>query len=218
MEKWRPLYEQVAMSKVTLNESQAFFLYMETERCARYGFDAFEELDCDTQFLRDNFVGKRLPLDWKLPRHELYHPHWPLLDFAHGYFQAPFVSERVVDVLKGRIGNQAEFRCIGKLKGRRYFVMNVLLLADCLDKTKAIISYSPNDPTRILRVKTFAFAPRKIPDAFVFKVPEDVGKIFATRAFVEIVREHRLTGVGFEDPADIGIARINRVFDDLPLR
>jgi hypothetical protein len=206
------------MTTIVSRNRKAFFLYMETERCARYGFDAFDQLDCDTQFLRENFVGKPLAPSWKLPRHELCNSHWPLLDFAHGYFRAPFVSEHVVEVLADAVRGEAEFRSIGKLKGREYFVMNVLLVADCLDEGRAEISYSPSEPARILGVKHFAFNAAKIPDALLFKVSEDLGKVFATPSFVDIVRGHRLTGVGFEDPAEIGVSCINRVFHDLPYR
>ncbi len=193
------------------------FLYIETENCADYGFDAYDEVDL-WEFRNKTFIGKPLPAGWKLPRHTLGNPKLPLLDFVHGYFQAPFVSQQAVNILRDPIGAAAEFRTIGRLKGIEYYVMNVVLLAECLDLRRSGIKYSPDDPSRIIGIKPFIFDSNKIPDAAVFKVPQDPGRVFATQQLVDLVRKHRLTGVGFENPENIGIATINRVFDDLPLR
>jgi hypothetical protein len=196
-------------------QRQAFLLYMETERCASYGFDAWRDVDLHDWQTR-NFAGRPLAPDWKLPKHTLFDLGLPLFDFIYGYSEAPFVSERVSQVLASAAGATLEFRPLGRLKETEYYVMNVLLLADCLDTSKSEIMYSPDDHSRIIGVDSFVFHRKSIPDSLVFKVPQYTGKIFATMRLVDLVRQYRWTGVGFEDPARIGFSLINRVFDDLP--
>ncbi len=48
-------------------------------------------------WLDNNFNGKKLPADWKLPKHSMGNTKLPLRDFVQGYTEAPFVSQRVID-------------------------------------------------------------------------------------------------------------------------
>lgn len=196
---------------------RAFLVFVDQEGCCDYGFDAYEEEDY-WDFRQRTFIGHPLPRTWRLPKHSLGSNRLPLRDFIMGYTEAPFVSRRVRDNLMCQISTDAEFRSIGKLRGIEYFVMNVINLVDCLNRERSTIRWSRETRSRIVAVDQFAFHTDRIPNAFLFKVPEDTGKIFGTERFVDLVRAHRFTGVGFEDPGNIGLSKINRVFNDLPLR
>jgi len=198
------------------NPLRAYCLYMEFEGFSDYSYDDFENVDF-LEFLQTSFNGQNLPADWKLPKHTLGNPQKAILDFVNGYLQAPFVSQRVADILGDRLIGQAEFRHVGKLKGKEYYVMNVIRLCDCLDLQNSKYRVSSADPSKIIAVDQFAFVPDRIPNVPLFKVPQDTGRIFATDTFVDWVREYRFTGVGFEDPANLGLTRIEKVFSDLPL-
>lgn len=196
------------------SDASVFFLYIETKDSCDYGFDADDEIDY-WEFRQTTFVGKKLSTNWELPSHELDDVKLPLRDFVRGYTEAPFVSKYAYNGLRDVLGEHVEFRSIGTLRDEEYYVMNVLTVFDCLDLEKSIISYSPDEPDRILSVNKFIFTDN-IPNVPIFKVPQDTGKIFVKMPFIDCIRKNKITGVGFEKPTDIGLIRPNRAFDDLP--
>ena len=199
-----------------MKNSIVYSLYVDVRDCVLYLYDAYEEMSCNDFILR-TFTGKPLPADWKLPKHKAEYTKFPLNDFVDGFTRAPFVSGRAKQALEPVIGQEAEFRAIGKILGNDYYIMNVTNIVDCLDEKKSDLIYSPDDG-RVLSLRQAVFVPDRLPDASLFGVPQDVTPIYATDRFVEAVRKYRLTGVGFELSNHVGVALRNNAFPDLPLR
>lgn len=189
--------------------------YIDTRKCVIYGYDAYEEMTCN-DFLLQNFIGKPLPLTWKLPKYTAEYTNFSLNDFLHGHIQAPFVSAHAQKKLAPILKGQAEFRSIGKIRGEDYYVMNVINVIDCLDENQSEILRG--DDGRVMSLRQAVFLPHGIPDSVVFKVPQDTTRIFTTNRLVDLVREHKFTGIGFEFANHMGLSLVNHAFTDLPLR
>jgi len=200
---------------MTIEHTPVYALYIDLEDCVDYRFDAYDSMDLWDDFLDRNFKGYPLPEHWQLPKHTVGHRTSRLNDFVQGYTQAPFVSERVVQVLTPILRREAEFRGIGKILGEPYFVMNVVNIVDCLDENRSCIVRAADG--RVLTLRQAVFNQSRFPHAAVFKVPQDTGRIYVAECFVNVVTEHRLTGVGFECSENIGIGVINKAFSHLPL-
>ncbi len=192
-------------------------LYIDFEDAVEIGFDADKDIDY-WEFRQTTFVGKKLPEEWRLPHHIVYEKNMSHRDFLMGYDNAPFVSQRAYECINMLIEPHVQFIKFGKIKGINYYVMNVVSLIDCLDVEHSEISYSPENPHKILAVDQFVFIDKQSIDVPIFKIPQDTGKIFVTLPFVEYVRQNRLTGIGFEDPSNISVVKPNRIFNDLPIR
>lgn len=202
------------MSKVNI-----YTLDVSVSGCATYQFDAYDEMDYWDDYLAHYFNGRPLSKDWKMPKYELGAPERPLHDFVHGEIVAPFVSERAKKVLEPLVGNAVQFWPIGKIKDQDYYILNVIHVINCLDLDQSKISYASDVPGKVLGISKAIFEPAKIPqDAVIFKVPQETGTIYVTDAFVDCVRKHRLTGVGFEYPHDVGVSKPKYVFPDLPIK
>jgi len=109
-----------------MKELMVYTPYIDTRKCVIYGYDAYEEMTCN-DFLLQNFIGKPLPLTWKLPKYTAEYTNFSLNDFLHGHIQAPFVSAHAQKKLAPILKGQAEFRSIGKIRGEDYYVMNVII-------------------------------------------------------------------------------------------
>lgn len=198
-------------------KNEIYLLYEDVEGCATYQFNAYDEIDYFDVYA-EYFKGIPLPKDWKMPKYELGAPRKPLHDFVYGGFVAPVVSERVKKALEPIIGGAVQFWPAGKVKRQNYYIFNVIRILDCLDLKKSEISYSPDVPNKVLGIDKAYFDYGKVPeDAVVFKVPQYPRPIYVTGIFVDCVREHRLTGVGFEWPHDVGAAKPKNAFSDLPI-
>lgn len=211
-----------------------YFLDIDIQDACHYGFDAWDEGQDRAEFLKTTFVGKPLPEDWVPPRHSVELPRKyrrtpsnralalrSLRDFIFGYPQAPFVSERAYGLLKDFLGQHAEFRLIGSVLDVPYYVMNVLALIDCLDFERSDVHRWDKDPSVVCGIHKWVFRAdvlRRFAGVPLFKLPQYPYVILANMVFVEFVRKHRLTGVGFVDPNAEGIFRPRWVFDDLPIR
>lgn len=87
------------------------------------------------------------------------------------------------------------------LRGKPYFAVNVLTSIDCFDAENSDVTYSSEDPTRIIYFGNHHLhADRIPPDVPIFKVPEDAGSVFVTQPFVDVVISDRLRGAAFMDP------------------
>jgi hypothetical protein len=200
---------------MNIADSKVYTPYIEAHRCVLYGYDASEEMPCN-DFLLQNFIGKPLPDGWKLPKYIAEYTKFPLNDFVRGHTEAPFVSERAKKALTPILGDEAEFRSIGKILDEDYYVMNVINVVDCLDEKKSNIVRG--DDGRVMALLDAVFLPNRIPDSKVFKVPQNTTRIYATYRFVDIVRKHQLTGIGFELADNVKFGLKKSIFPNLPLR
>lgn len=172
-------------------------------------------------WVRSAFAGRRLPDDWKIPRHIVGSPNAALRDFTAGYSDAPFVTQRVVDALAGSLAGAAEFRKVGCIRHASYYAMNVIAVVDCVDAARSGILERRDGAGQPLLVDRVVFRAEKwneIKAMSIFKVPEDFSKVFVTDVFVGWVRQFAFTGVDFVYADRPGLTRRNSVYGDLPLR
>jgi hypothetical protein len=158
-------------------------------------------------FLHHHFNGKSELAVWKKPRIQISAKSKPLKNVLTGSFQAPFVSEKFKQAIQPVCGSSAEFLPLTALKNTSFYVFNVVEVVDCLDIEKSEIVYSPSFPDRIMRVDRFIFHPGVLRPIAVFKIPQDLDRIFVTQPFIEAARRNRITGIGFDDPADIRLVK-----------
>lgn len=200
-----------------MSTSSVYQLYVDVKGCVTYRFE-IDDLDYWDEFRRSYFRGQPLPAGWCMPPVEFGATDKPLHDFVWGS-EVPFVSKRAKQALETITGNDVQFWPIGKVKGRDYFIFNVINLIDCLDLDRSEILYASDEPEKVLGVRKAVFVRRRLPeDVVVFKVPQDTGIIYSTGALVDCIREHELTGVGFEHPDDVGVSGPRNAFPDLPMR
>lgn len=197
-----------------------YILYVDSTNSCIYGFDDYSLFRHCGEFLNRFFIGKSIPSDWIIPKHNLDFPKKKLKDFILGYSQAPFVSEIVKNAINENFEGLVEFHWIGKIKEKDYFVMNVVNLLDCLDLKQSEINWG-SDGDEILGIRKFVFRDEMrqiIQNTPVFKVPQHPFPIFVNNQFVELVRQYNFTGIGFEDPNNQGVSQRKCIFEDLPLR
>lgn len=65
-----------------------------------------------------------------------------------------------------------EFLPLAEVGGHELFAVNVITVLDCLDRQASNVSFSPDEPTRVIHVAKFVFAPQRLKKAPIFKVPE----------------------------------------------
>ncbi len=154
-----------------------------------------------------------------MPKYELGAPSKPLHDFVHGEGAAPFVSEHAKIVLQSVVGNSVQFWPIGKIKTENYYILNVTTVLDCLNIDASDINYASDVPDKVLGIGKAIFDCGKISqNVVIFKVMQYPRPIYVTDTFVQCIREHKLTGVGFEHPDNVGVAKAKDAFPDLPIR
>lgn len=116
------------------------------------------------------------------------------------YVDAPAVpisyafSDRAVGSLNPYVKEDCIFLPLD-LRGTnaKYWLPWITRIVDCLDRTKAklrVMSFAT-------QIRTAAFFEERLEGRFMFRVPEDPNKEFVTDAFVNLVRQHRLTGFEF---------------------
>lgn len=127
-------------------------------------------------------------LDRSAPRHGDF-PWFPAV-------AAPVFSQRALDVLRGLIGPNAE--PLPLVCGEQMlYLINTLDIVDCLDHSKAVVSYYDDGTPR--RVVCYAFADDRIRDKHLFKVPESCNvDTLVSEQFKKTVEQNALKGLTFE--------------------
>lgn len=147
-------------------------------------------------YYKDHFNGRPLPADWQAPPHYIrggsYRPSDCIL------WQRPLLSERAVELFKEVAPDCAEYRLFTHIKGKPYFVLNVIASDDVLDEAGSEVTRSSKD--EIITVVRYAFLREaSLP---LFALPGRFGSdILCTDVIPRAVVKHRLTGFGFWDPA-----------------
>ncbi len=167
-------------------------------------------LSSPIDYFKENFIAERM--GEKYPRPSYIHIDGKskrLRDFVSWMLSAPVVSEKAVKVLEPLIGTFCEILPLIELRGKNYYALNVLKLVDCLDLASSDIHYADDNPSHILRIRRYKFLEEKIPaDIPIFKIPEDIGSVFVTRLFIDIVIANKLHGAAFEDPSVDSLSKI----------
>ena len=149
-------------------------------------------------YFNHNFNGSPLPSNWEPPAHYVRGLSYGLSDCISWQLPRPLLSERAAEIIGNVAPGCAEFRQFTKIKGRPYFVMNVLASEDVLDEDASEVTRATTG--EIITVVRYAF--RKEPSAPLFKLPGRFGSdTLCTELIPATVVERKLTGFGFWDPS-----------------
>ncbi|MCW5552937.1 MAG: hypothetical protein KIS67_12355 [Verrucomicrobiae bacterium] len=119
----------------------------------------------------------------------------PVRDFISWMLAAPVLLERAVAAIKPLIERHVEFLPLTEIERKPLYAVNVLNVIDCLDTAKSDILFSPSEPGRIVNVFRFVFDPTRLSeDPLIFKVPDDLGCVFVSQTFVNVVISQQLRG------------------------
>ena len=166
------------------------------------------------------FRGQPLPSDWKPLPFSIERKSARLADALAFEPSFPLFSSRATELLKSVCSDCAEFRLFAEIKGKPYFLINVLTAADVLDEDRSEVTRT--DSGEIMNIQRYAFKPvdrASLPP--IFKLPGRFDShILVTRSIPELVLLHRLSGFEFRDPAhdpvqDLFFGRSVNVFPGL---
>lgn len=106
------------------------------------------------------------------------------------------LSDRAVDALGDLLEGRVELLPVDFAGPERYWVVNVLRLADVLDRERCVFDYFASG--RLMSIDRYAFVPEKLVGETIFKLV-DQPKVheYVTDAFVDRVQEAGLTGLLF---------------------
>ena len=107
----------------------------------------------------------------------------------------PVFNPKAVEALADLLEGNGELLPIS-IGSERYFLFNVTQILDALDEPHCeVVRF---DSGRIMDIIRYSFVEAKLAGAFVFRIPQDVGRVFVTEPFVERVKSAGL--VGFKLP------------------
>jgi hypothetical protein len=156
-------------------------------------------------YFKDNFNGHPLPPAWAPPAHYIRGASYRLSDCVSWELPRPLLSERAVGVIDDVAPNCAEFRYFADLKGKPYFVLNVLASDDVLDEASSEVTRAPSG--EIVTVVRYEFS--RSPSIPLFKLPNRFSSdTLCTEAVAEAVVRNKLTGFGFWDPRQPALKRL----------
>lgn len=167
-------------------------------------------------YFQTHFSGTSMRRDWTAPMVEVCAPKSRAKDFVSWLLSAPVVSSRAREVLEPLIESDVEFLPLLALRGEQYWAVNVTRVVDCLDLSSSQVVYAPEDG-RPVNIHAYRFVAAKVSPRLIFKVPEP-SAVFVQRELAVAIREARLSGVRFVDPAANQISDIMHggPFDLLP--
>ncbi|MBL9193064.1 MAG: hypothetical protein JNJ82_11990 [Opitutaceae bacterium] len=154
-------------------------------------------------FESQRFVGTPMAASWKAPRLRVMGRSRKLRDFVSWDLSALVLTPRAIEALKKLIAPYVEFLSLVEVNGCELFAANVIEVVHCLDREASGITFSPDDPTRIIHIQKFVFAPERLRRVPIFKIPEWPGTIFVSEDFAQIVVDAKLAGAGFDNPEKI---------------
>jgi hypothetical protein len=108
----------------------------------------------------------------------------------------PVFSRRALDVLLPYIGRFGQVLPLD-FDEWEYSLFNITNVVDALDVQKSELAYFKDGGFK--RVLRFAFNPEAVRDQWIFKIPQHPRMFaFVTDRFVDLVKQHGLSGFGFE--------------------
>jgi len=118
-------------------------------------------------------------------------------DFHLGFASAPVINNRTMELLRSENIPNTEFVPIGDFRGESYFLLNVLNYLSCLDYENSIVTFSPDDPDKVIFIEKYVFDDTEFDKNLMFKIPESCESeyIFVNNRFVELLLEHKLKGL-----------------------
>lgn len=143
--------------------------------------------------------GKRMKPSWK-PLKLRYIPDRKAKTGDCPHFTAgfPVISEAALTILNSIIHDDVELLDIEiKNENRRFYLVNVTNILDCLDYDNSVIKRFDNG--KIICIPVHAFFEEKTTEAAVFRLPDHESEVFATERFVEAVENSSLEGFSFQE-------------------
>jgi hypothetical protein len=83
-----------------------------------------------------------------------------------------------------------------KLDGEPHYFLRPNSVLDCLDRDRSELVFFPHDPSRVMKIRRYSF--RDVPrlhHALVFRIPESLGRLFATEPILRRIEDHHLRGL-----------------------
>lgn len=110
----------------------------------------------------------------------------------------PVFSKRALHALLPLIKDEIEVLPLDCPSGE-YFIASVLNILDCLDISRSEIERF-EATGNIKRIINHVFDPKCIGEHHIFRIPERrLSQVFVTDRFKEVVEEHQLSGMRFEE-------------------
>lgn len=162
-----------------------------------------QEKENDDEGYRDMSFNGPLPSDWQPPKFSIHRRSGKLADAISWKADSPLLSERAVQVFKQAASNCAEYRLFAEIKGKPYFVMNVLATEplSILDEEKSEFGVYSGNIGQIYRYVVKADKQRELPPMFRITLGTFLDStILVTEAIPRLVVAERLTGFQFWDP------------------
>jgi len=138
---------------------------------------------------------KAKPLNWSEPleididEEDVGIPEADISMLNIGSFVIP---ESLYDELFRRFDNDCEFLPL-KMGGRKFRLVNVIRVVDCVDKTHSTFNEFGG-------VSELVFDREKLPSGGLFKISEDnFSSIFCGDDIYDLINRHKITGVEFEE-------------------
>ena len=153
----------------------------------------------DLRFFNDKFIGKLMSENIEYPPLEIFGKSKKLRDFVGWMDKAPLVSERAKRLIENLCQDAVQFIKFYDIKGKPYYVMNVVSVVDALDLKKCDADY--DEDGQVVNIYRYAFKQglaRALPP--IFKEPFCLDNIFVTEPFAKLLVEHQLTGAALSDP------------------
>jgi hypothetical protein len=121
-----------------------------------------------------------------------------LTDFVYIQSGALFCSEEAWLQISGPLETEVEPLPM-TVNGRRYYILNITNVLDCLDEQESIIVYWPDG--RVRDVERYVFHEDKVEGAFLFKIPQRrKTQIFCTARFRQLIEETTITCLQYDTP------------------
>lgn len=150
-------------------------------------------------YFNEFFNGKPLPDTWQPPPVEVKREKSKLPDIIAWKEYLPLLSTKAVQLFGEIAPGCAEFKEFVSIRGRMYFVMNVLATEDILDLERSEITHSMDG--RRCSVKRYVFKTDDVTSP-VFKLANMAdGPIFVKWSLAQATRDAGLLGFEFRDPA-----------------
>ncbi len=154
-------------------------------------------------YFQHNFNRKPLGEGWISPPINIINKNRRVRDFVSFSLSVPVISVKAKFALASAIEKQCEIVPLLELKGVQYYAINVLNVIDCFDIENADVTWAPDLPKRVSRIRSHAFHLDRIPeDTTIFKIPgRATSLVYVTQQFIDIVIDNNLRGADFWDPA-----------------
>lgn len=115
-------------------------------------------------------------------------------DCASPISSCPIFSKYAIEALSPILQEHGELLPVVCTEGE-YFAYNHLTCIEAVDLSQSVVEWLPSGG--IMSYRTLYFIPDRIANLMLFKIPQARATLFATEAFVELVKTKGLTGFKF---------------------